>query len=149
MAAPRRNWIAWTACGLLALLILAAPAPAASAAPTDRYFRVEATSDRFSPGTLSVNPGDRVTIDLVAKDVVHGLSVDGYAVSVTSDPGQTHRLTFVADRPGVFTFRCSVACGALHPFIVGKLKVGPNWFLLRGLALSALAVIAGFWLAKK
>lgn len=134
--------IFWTVAGVLGLAIALFPAPATSAAPVERYFRVEAGRYAFTPGTLAVNPGDRVTLDVVATDVVHGLYVDDYGVSVTADPGQTARLTFVADRPGSFRFRCSVACGDMHPFMIGRLKVGPNWLLWRAAALSALGVIA-------
>jgi heme/copper-type cytochrome/quinol oxidase subunit 2 len=65
---------------------------------------------------------------------------------VVVDPGQTASLTFVADQPGTFRLRCSVTCGALHPFMIGKLNVGPNELLARGIVLSVLAVL--FTLAK-
>ncbi len=96
----------------------------------------------FSPGQIRVNPGDRVTIELVSTDVVHGLSLDGYDFALTADPGQTTSGVFVADRPGVFRFRCSIACGNLHPFMIGKLQVGPNLLLMRGIALGFLAAAA-------
>jgi plastocyanin len=128
---------------LLGLAIVFMPWPVGPAAPIDRHFRIEARSFAFTPSILSVNPGDQVTIDLVAMDVVHGLAVDGYNLSVTADPGQTAHLTFVADRAGTFRFRCSIACGALHPFMLGKLVVGQNGFGWRAAALMVLAVIAG------
>ena len=68
---------------------------------------------------------------------------------MTAQPGQTAHLTFVADRTGTFHFRCSVTCGALHPFMIGKLAVGPNWLLYRAAGLTVLAVIAGVWLARQ
>ena len=142
-----RRW-ALMGIGLLALAIALAPAPATLAAPTDRHFRLEARSFEYTPPILDVDPGDRVTIDLAATDVVHGLYLDGYGLNITSDPGQTASLTFVADQPGTFRFRCSATCGALHPFMIGKLNVGPNWLLWRGLALGVLAVAAVAILAK-
>jgi plastocyanin len=128
---------------LLGLAILFMPLPASVWPPVQRYFRIEARSFAFTPAVLVVNPGDRVTIDLAAMDVVHGLAIDGYNLSITADPGQTAHLTFVADRAGTFRFRCSVACGALHPFMLGKLVVGQNGFGWRAAALMVLAVIAG------
>jgi heme/copper-type cytochrome/quinol oxidase subunit 2 len=88
-----------------------------------------------------VNPGDTVTIELTSTDAVHGLYVDSYGVSVESDPGQTGTLTFIADRPGSYRFRCNVTCGALHPFMIGKLAVGDNTALYRGLGLTMLGAV--------
>ena len=85
---------------------------------------MEASQFSYSPSATEVNHGDTVTISLTSTDAVHGLYVDGYGVSVQADPGQTASLTFVAKRPGSFRFRCNVTCGALHPFMIGKLTVG-------------------------
>jgi nitrous-oxide reductase len=84
-----------------------------------------------------------VTLEVVSTDVVHGIYIDDYGLETSADPGQTARLSFIADRAGSFRFRCSVTCGALHPFMIGKLKVGSNTLLWRGIGLAFLAVIAG------
>ena len=138
----------WIVIGLLALAIVFAPNPIALAAPGDQHIRIEASSFQYTPETIHVNPGDHVTIDLVATDVVHGLYIDGYDLNVTADPGQTTTLSFVADRSGSFRFRCSVTCGALHPFMIGKLNVGSNELLWRGLGFALLAAVAGLWLVR-
>ena len=90
-----------------------------------------------------------VTIVLVSTDVVHGLYVDGYDVSVQADPGQTATLSFVADRPGAFRMRCNVTCGAMHPFMIGKLNVGVNTWLYRSIALAFIGIISVFTLAHR
>jgi heme/copper-type cytochrome/quinol oxidase subunit 2 len=113
----------------------------ANPSPEMRTFRLEASQYAYSPGEIAVNAGDTVTIELVSMDVVHGLYVDGYDVSITADPGQTTRLTFVADKAGSFRLRCNVTCGAMHPFMVGKLNVGVNTWLYRSIALAGLAVL--------
>jgi heme/copper-type cytochrome/quinol oxidase subunit 2 len=59
-----------------------------------------------------------------------------------ADPGQTASLTFIANKSGSFRFRCNVTCGAMHPFMIGKLTVGTNHWLYRSFGLAAL-VIAG------
>lgn len=144
------KWV-WVAAGLAALLILAVPLPAgllasaAHAAPVEHTFHLQAGRFQYTPETLRVNPGDRVTLELEAVDVVHGLSLEGYDVELQADPGQTASLTFVADRAGAFRFRCSVTCGNLHPFMIGKLYVGPNTLLWRASALAVLLVGAGLW----
>jgi heme/copper-type cytochrome/quinol oxidase subunit 2 len=125
---------------LAALLVIIFPLPA-FAAPAEKTFRVEARDFAFTPPVIQVNPGDRVTIELVAKDVTHGLTIDGYPVDLRSEPGQTARATFIAGRAGVFRLRCSVACGNLHPFMTGKFMVGPNLAWLRAAGLALLAFV--------
>ena len=139
----------WIVIGLLAVAIVFVPNPIAFAAPAARYFRLEASSFQYTPEAIHVNPGDHVTIDLVSTDVVHGLYLDGYDLSITADPGQTASLSFVADRSGSFRFRCSVTCGAMHSFMIGKLNVGSNDLLWRAIGLGALAVIAGVWIRQR
>ena len=138
----------WIVIGLLALLVVVLPNLIALAAPTEQHFRIEASQFQYMPETIQVHPGDHVTIDLVSTDVVHGLYLDGYDLNVTADPGQTASLSFVADRAGSFRFRCSVTCGALHPFMIGKLNVGSNDLLWRAIGLGALAVVAGVWVMR-
>jgi heme/copper-type cytochrome/quinol oxidase subunit 2 len=136
------------------LVIAFAPLPSAAPMhPAEHAFRVEARQFAYSPAELKVNPGDTVTIQLVSMDVAHGLYVDGYGISVQADPGQTATLSFKADRTGSFRLRCNVTCGAMHPFMIGKLQVGTNQWLYRSLGLALLAVIGSFplssWLAHR
>jgi heme/copper-type cytochrome/quinol oxidase subunit 2 len=123
------------------LAVTFAPLPTRSVAPQEHTFQIDARQYAYSPSELHVNAGDTVTFELVSTDVVHGLYVDGYGISVEADPGQTATLTFVADRPGSFRFRCNVTCGAMHPFMIGKLTVGANHWLYRGIGLAILAAL--------
>lgn len=122
------------------LVVAFVPLSDPSMTSQERTFRIEAEQFAYSPSEVRVNPGDRVTIELVSTDVVHGLYIDGYGVSVEADPGQTTTISFVADKPGSFRFRCNVTCGAMHPFMIGKFTVGRNDWLLRSAGLLALAV---------
>ena len=123
------------------LVVAFAPFPVRPIAPQERTFRIDAGQFAYSPSELSVNPGDTITIELTSTDVVHGLYVDGYDISVEADPGQTQTLSFVADKPGSFRFRCNVTCGAMHPFMIGKLEVGLNEWLYRSIALALFAAL--------
>lgn len=143
------RWLAFTALAGLAALILWLPLPARAAPPVEKTFRVEASQSGYSPAILRANPGDRVTIELAASDVVHGLALAGYGLETTSDPGQTSRLTFTADRVGTYRFQCTVTCGNLHPFMNGRLQVGSNATLWRGGALAFLALLAAFWTVRR
>ena len=123
------------------LVVAFAPLPVRPITPQERTFRIEAGQFAYSPYELKVNPGDTVNIQLVSTDVVHGLYMDGYDISIQADPGQTKTLSFVADKPGSFRFRCNVTCGAMHPFMIGKLNVGSNHWLFRSIGLALLAVV--------
>jgi heme/copper-type cytochrome/quinol oxidase subunit 2 len=135
---------------VIAGLVLAfAPLPVQPITPQERTFRIDARQYAYSPSELKVNAGDTVTLQLVSNDVVHGLYVDGYDISVEADPGQTKTLTFVADKPGSFRFRCNVTCGAMHPFMIGKLSVGKNEWLIRSLGLAVIAALGVISLVKE
>jgi len=139
--AAGRVWLA--AAAILGLAV--APLPSASVRPVERRVRIEAGMAGFTPAVLAVNRGDRITVELVSTDVAHGLHLDEYGLLVTSDPGQPAVLTFVADRPGTFRFRCSVTCGPLHPFLVGKVHVGSSGILWRAVAIAAVIAASLAW----
>jgi heme/copper-type cytochrome/quinol oxidase subunit 2 len=145
-----RSLVCWILIAGAALAITFAPYPLTrdTLNHNTHVFRVEASQYAYSPSEISVNPGDTVTIELVSTDVVHGIYVDGYGVSVTADPGQTAALTFVADKPGSFRLRCNVTCGAMHPFMIGKLNVGANTWLYRSIGLAFIGVLSSFVLVK-
>jgi heme/copper-type cytochrome/quinol oxidase subunit 2 len=122
------------------LAVAFAPLPVSSMTRRERVFKINAYQFAYSPSELHVHRGDTVTIQLISTDVVHGLYVDDYGVSIQGDPGQTATLSFVANKSGSFRFRCNVTCGAMHPFMIGKLTVGTNNWLYRSFGLAVLAV---------
>lgn len=130
---------------VLGVAVLVFPFPSHLGPAGERIFRIEASRFAYVPSILKVNRGDLVTIDLVSTDVVHGLAIDGYGLEVTGDPGQTAHLTFVANRSGTFRIRCSVTCGPLHPFMIGKIQVGDNSLWWRAAGLSLLVVATVLW----
>jgi heme/copper-type cytochrome/quinol oxidase subunit 2 len=135
---PRFSLLLFVMAGLV---VAFAPLPVPTIAPQARTFQMDARQFAYSPSELKVNPGDTVTIQLISTDVVHGLYVDGYDVSVEADPGQTATLTFVADKQGSFRFRCNVTCGAMHPFMIGKITVGSNNWFFRSIGWATLAIV--------
>jgi heme/copper-type cytochrome/quinol oxidase subunit 2 len=131
------------------LAVAFAPLPAPVPAPQERTFQIDARQFAYSPSEINVNPGDTVTIQLVSTDVVHGLYIDGYDLSVEADPGQTSTVTFIANKPGSFRFRCNVTCGAMHPFMIGKLTVGRNDWLMRSAGFAVVAALGLLSLVKR
>jgi len=145
----KRFAVSWTIFGVAALLLAFAPLKLEpSTTNVERFFHIEAGNFAYSPAVLRVSPGDKVTIELASTDVVHGLYVDGYDLNVTADPGQPATLSFVANRSGTFRLRCSVTCGALHPFMNGKLQVGSNLLLWRGVGLAFVTLLGIFFIRK-
>jgi len=130
------------------LVVAFAPLPVQPIMPQERTFRIEARQFAYSPSEIEVNPGDRVTIQLVSTDVVHGLYIDGYGISVEADPGQSATLTFIANKSGSFRVRCNVTCGAMHPFMIGKFTVGTNDWFYRSMGLAMLGVVSIFPLSS-
>jgi len=135
---------------LLALAALVAPLPVAvpSLSPQARTIDVNARQFAYEPGTLTVQRGDTITVHLESLDAAHGLSIDGYNVNLQAEPGKSADITFTADKEGTFKFRCSISCGALHPFMIGELNVEPDSPLARALLVTlvvAVGAVLYFW----
>ena len=131
---------------LLVAGILIVPLPAWGAAPQERHITVSARSFAFEPGTLRVNRGDTVVIRLESADVVHGLYVDGYGWRRLSRAGRAScALWPSAPAPSA----CAAPCGGnLHPFMIGKLVVGPNVTLLRAVLATLVTAVGGHHCGK-
>jgi heme/copper-type cytochrome/quinol oxidase subunit 2 len=133
-------YVALATLAVAGVLLVGLPSAAARSGGVARSVRVEASTFAFTPATIEVDPGDRVTIELASADVVHGLHIEGYDVNLIADPGQPASASFVVDRPGTFRIRCSVPCGPLHPFMAGRLQVGPPLTFYAAVVLAALAL---------
>lgn len=142
---PRFSLLLFVMAGLVVAFV---PLPVPATTNQERTIRIEASQFSYAPSEIQINPGDTVNIQLISMDVVHGLYIDGYDISVQADPGQTATLTFIADRSGGFRFRCNVTCGAMHPFMIGRLTVGLNHWLYRSIGLALLSVVGFFPLSS-
>lgn len=126
----------------MAVYVAFGPLPASGAEqPTTRVIRVDGRMFDYSPNVIHVNQGDHVVLELASMDVVHGLYLDGYGVETTAEPGVPSRVEFTADRAGKFRYRCSISCGAMHPFMIGDLIVGPNTPYWQAVGLTLIAAI--------
>lgn len=132
--------------------------------PQARSFTITAQKYGYEPSVLRANRGDRLHIRLVAADVTHGFYLEGYDLDAKARPqnptfwvrhpsaaGGAHaegeyeeiqEMEFVASRAGKFRYRCSIACGYMHPFMQGELIVSPNYLYSASIGLS-LALAAG------
>lgn len=75
-------------------------------APDDKS-RWEVSTYRWDPGTIVVNQGDTVTLEIVGiNGDEHPFTIEGYWVSDVVTRGKITRLTFVADKAGIFKIIC-------------------------------------------
>jgi cytochrome c oxidase subunit 2 len=107
-----------------------------------QLFEIKARKFSYNPNMIKVNKGDEVTIRLLSEDVTHGLYLDAYGLETKAHPGQDGVISFIADKTGRFSFRCSATCGEFHPYMVGFLVVRPNTPFL-GFAAAILVLALG------
>lgn len=84
----------------------------------------------FGMDSFKVKQGDKVKITITnierTKDIIHGFAITEYDVNAQLPPGKTAVLEFVADKPGVFPYYCTIFCSALHMEMQGKMIVEPR-----------------------
>lgn len=73
----------------------------------DANGRWEVSTYRWDPGTIVVNEGDSVTLEIIGiNGDDHPFTIEGYWLSGVVRRGQLTRLSFVADKPGIFKIIC-------------------------------------------
>ena len=71
--------------------------------------RWEVETYRWDPGTIVVNQGDIVTLEIVGiNGTEHPFTIEGYNLSGVVKRGQITRVTFTADKAGIFKLTCGV-----------------------------------------
>ena len=79
----------------------------------------------YSPATLTVKKGDKVSVKLINKDAAQAhsfLITDLKVKSSQVAPGKTETINFTADKAGTFEFYCDVP-GHKEGGMVGKMTV--------------------------
>ena len=93
-----------------------------TANPNGSTIDVTAKSFSFTPNQITVKSGDSKTLVLHVKDVSHDFTVDNLGIHVAGKAGETVQQTLTFDKPGTYTFYCSVA-GHREAGMVGTLTV--------------------------
>jgi cytochrome c oxidase subunit 2 len=78
---------------------------------------------QFSPNTITVPVGSRVTFYVTSKDVQHGFKIIDTNINIMALPGEVGVLTATFDTPGTYNFVCHEYCGALHHTMYGQVVV--------------------------
>jgi nitrous oxide reductase len=86
----------------------------------DQTGRWEVSVYVFDPRQIFVTEGDEVTLEFVGiNGASHPITIAGYNQSFELKRGQATRVTFSADKPGMFP----IVCATHHPTMVAELIV--------------------------
>jgi len=81
--------------------------------------RWEVETYRWDPGTLVVNQGDIVTLEIIGiNGKEHPITIEGYNLSDVVKRGQITRMTFTADKPGIFKIKCGIHLPSMQADLV-------------------------------
>ena len=87
--------------------------------PPDETGKWVVETYRFDPGTVVVNEGDTITLEIVGiNGKEHPIRVEGYGVSTLLKRGEVQRLTFVVDKPGIFKIVCDIHKSSMQADLV-------------------------------
>ena len=85
--------------------------------------RWEVETYRWEPGAIVVNQGDVVTLEIIGiNGAAHPARIEGYDVSFVVQRGHVTRVTFTADKAGIF----KIICDTHQPSMQADLVVLPN-----------------------
>ena len=94
--------------------------------PNRREFAVTARNYAFSQARLEVSEGDLVKLTLRAEDQVHSFTIDDYRISRRIPVEGSTEIEFQADKPGTFSFYCSLTTDPDCRQVRGQLVVRPR-----------------------
>lgn len=83
--------------------------------PGTRVVEIHAKRYSFTPDTVTLKRGERVTIRLVGDDRAHGLLVKPLGVDLDAAPNAPDEISIVAPaQPGTYPAICDHYCGMGH-----------------------------------
>jgi heme/copper-type cytochrome/quinol oxidase subunit 2 len=87
-----------------------------------RSFNIGIQNNAYTPGTVIVDQGDTVNLELTAVDAAYGFDQPDYGFNTAIPKGKTQTIQFQALSPGNFTFYCA-SCGGPSSGPVGHIIV--------------------------
>lgn len=88
-----------------------------------REILVTARKFEFSPKTITVSKGERISLVVTSEDVDHGFAIKEFGIDQKVKAKQTKVIELTPEKEGRFEFSCSVFCGDGHGDMVGELIV--------------------------
>ncbi|HTX57215.1 MAG TPA: cytochrome c oxidase subunit II [Candidatus Acidoferrales bacterium] len=78
---------------------------------------------QFTPSTLTIPAGSKVTFYVTSPDVVHGFEIAKTDVNMMAVPGWVNNATHTFDKPGTYLLVCNEYCGIGHQNMYGTIEV--------------------------
>ncbi len=88
-----------------------------------KEFTIRAYQFGYEPQLIEVEQGDTVRISAYSSDVPHGLRIRDYNINLQLTGSTPVTAEFIADKPGTFSWSCSIPCGHSHRNMNGTLVV--------------------------
>lgn len=79
----------------------------------------------FTPSSIEIPVGSRVTFYVTSADVEHGFSIPETGVNAMVTPGWVSTVSHTFKSPGTFLLICNEYCGSGHQLMAAKVVVKP------------------------
>lgn len=89
----------------------------------DKVIQITAEKYRFIPNTITIKKGTKVRLQVKSIDIIHGFAILELYINEKLAPSKVVNIDFIADKPGEYTYFCSVPCGKGHKQMKGKLII--------------------------
>lgn len=123
---PARAKVAAILLGTLPLLLLMTSCGRKTprySGPPDTVIPIVMKKWAILPARVVVRQGARVELIVSTADVEHGMAVPGLGINEPVQPGKPAAIRFLAQTPGVYPMRCSIACGHGHDQMTGAIVI--------------------------
>ncbi len=77
----------------------------------------------FTPATITVPAGSRITFYVTSSDVEHGFSIPETGVNTMVTPGWVSSVAHTFNRAGTYLLVCNEYCGSSHALMAAKVIV--------------------------
>lgn len=111
--------------GSFALAVSVWALAASASKPAERVIHVTAKKFEFEPSTIELKVGEPVVLEVTTVDRKHGMKSPELGIDAVIVPGKPTLVHLTPDRPGTFSFHCSVFCGSGHEDMTGTIVVTP------------------------
>ena len=88
-----------------------------------RTVHMDVTDWAFTPSTITLKKGEKITLELTGVDGDHGISAPDLGIEKKFEAGETVMVTVPTDKTGTFNFRCNVPCGHGHRDMTGTIII--------------------------